>query len=166
MDDLTMVSALERCGIDCRWNEGRGKGMVCCRERETASSRGPAAQRRSCFLPLLFSFLPFSSHSTFPLLFSISIRLSCSIAYCHHTLTFSILANLFHQFYCFYLAFLSIESPFLPFPFLICLLFSVISHLTHQIPLSDLPIHLVIFQQVERQSHSRLCRPRSCTSCP
>ena len=130
MDDLTMVSALERCGIDCRWNEGRGKGMVCCRERETASSRGPAAQRRSCFLPLLFSFLPFSSHSTFPLLFSISIRLSCSIAYCHHTLTPFYTCKPFPSILLFLPGFLINRVS--PFPFLICLSFSVISHLAHQ----------------------------------
>ena len=35
MDDLTtMVSVLERRGIDCRWNEGRGEGGWCVAERE------------------------------------------------------------------------------------------------------------------------------------
>ena len=119
--------------VDGMKDGGKGDGVLQ-RERETASSRGPAAQRRSCFLPFPSLFFPFPSflfslHLPTSLLdFHLPFMLYCLLP--HHTLTFSILANLFHQFYCFYSAFLSIESP--PFPFLICLSFSVISHLAHQ----------------------------------
>ena len=63
-----MVSALERCGIDCRWNEGQGEGGWCVAERgkqlavEAQQPKGGAVSFP--FFP--FSFLPFSSQFTLP----------------------------------------------------------------------------------------------------
>ena len=141
--------------------------MVCCRERgkqlavEAQQPKGGAVS----FPSLLFSFpsFLFSLHLPNSLLdFHLPFMLYCLLPPHPYPLlylqTFSINFTVSTR--------LSYQSS-LPLSFSHLSFF--LGHFTSrpsEIPLSDLPIHLVIFQQVERQSHSRLCRPRSCTSCP
>ena len=152
--------------VDGMKDGGKGDGVLQ-RERETASSRGPAAQRRSCFLLFSFLSLPFLSlltppshfSSRFPFAFHALLPIATTPLYLFYT------RKPFPSILLFLLGFLINRVSPLSFSHLSFFL----GHFTSrpsEILLSDLPIHLVIFQQVERQSHSRLCRPRSCTSCP
>lgn len=121
--------------VDGMKDGGKGDGVLQ-RERETASSRGPAAQRRSCFLPFSSLFFPFLSLLTPPSHFSsrFPFAFHALLPIATTPLPPSILANLFHQFYCFYPAFLSIESP----PFLFSFVF--LSRSFHISPIRDSPL--------------------------
>lgn len=111
--------------------------MVCCRERgkqlavEAQQPKGGAVSFSSLFFPFP-SFL-FSLHLPISLLdFHLPFMLYCLLP--PHPYPPSILANLFHQFYCFYPAFLSIESP----PFLFSFVF--LSRSFHISPIRDSPL--------------------------
>ena len=140
--------------------------MVCCRERgkqlavEAQQPKGGAVSFPFSFLFFLSLLTPPSHFSSrFPFAFHALLPIATTPLPPFYT------CKPFPSILLFLLGFLINRVSPLSFSHLSFFL----GHFTSrpsEIPLSDLPIHLVIFQQVERQSHSRLCRPRSCTSCP